>query len=65
MIIYGNRLYLPKKAISSHIIIKRYYKSLIPALPKRHPSSWESCLYPATQGTAAASIAARGGLRAL
>ena len=60
MIIYENRLYLPKKAISSHIIIKKYYKSLIPALPKRYPNSWESCLYPTTKGTSAASIVARG-----
>ena len=60
MIVYGNRLYFPKKAISSHIIIKMYYKSLIPALPKRHPSSWESCLYPTAKGTSAASIVARG-----
>ena len=60
MIIYKNRLYLPKKDISSHIIIKKYYKSLIPALPECHPSSWESCLYPTTKGATAASIVARG-----
>jgi len=60
MIIYENRLYLPKKAISSHIIIKKYYKSPIPALPKRDPNSWESCLYPTAKGTSAASIVARG-----